>query len=62
MKNLFIYGTMFIAGTLFGAYSTLKSAEDGKVIYEDDDMFVRAADGKSCNWSVAQVHYKKPQH
>lgn len=62
MKNLFINGTLFIAGAFFGMYVISDLVEKGEVVYEDDEKFVRAEKSKSLNHSYAKVYYKKPQH
>ena len=50
-----------IAGFVVASLSVSKNVDNGKVVYENDDMYVRAAENRDNGYSWAKVHYKKPE-
>ena len=60
MKNLFRTLGLLAAGMVVGKVLTDRNVEEGDVVYENDDMYVRASNNKSGGYSDAKVIYKKP--
>lgn len=50
-----------IAGFVTATLIVSNNVNNGKVVYENDDMYVRAAENRDDGYSWAKVHYKKPQ-
>ena len=62
MKSIIKTMGIFLAGMFAGAYVIEKSVNNGDVVYEDDDMFVTAAESKSYGYSFARVNWKKSKN
>lgn len=58
--NDLLKGTILFVGGMI-ALNALRaySVGTGEVVYENDDMYVRAAKDKSHGYSWAEVHYKR---
>ena len=50
-----------IAGFVVASLSVSKNVDNGTVVYENDDMYVRASENRDNGYSWAKVHYKKPE-
>lgn len=60
MKGIIKTMGIFFVGMIVGGRIIDKSVDDGDVVYEDDNMYVTAAKGKSYGYSFARVNWKKP--
>lgn len=60
MKGMIKTIGIFLAGMIANSYIIGKSVDDGDVVYEDDNMYVTAAKGKSYGYSFARVNWKNP--
>lgn len=61
MKNILKVAGIFMCGWLVGALVTQQDVENGTVIHDDDEMYVKASDSKSHGWSYAKVVWKNPE-
>lgn len=61
MKNLFKVAGLVMAGFLVNEYMHQRILDDGEVIHEDDEKYIRVDPGKACGWSYGKVVWKKPQ-
>lgn len=61
MKNLFKTTFTFVAGIVAGFVIIENSTNKGEVVYEDDDIYVRADKTVSGGSSHAKVFYKNPK-
>ena len=57
LKTVGIFAGGFLAGMIFVG----KAADDGEVVYDGDDMYVKAEESKKCGWSYAKVVWKNPE-
>ena len=61
MKNLFKTVLVFAGGMLAGLTWYENRTNEGEVIYENDDMYIRADKNAANGTSWAKVFYKKPR-
>lgn len=61
MKNFLKAAGLFIGGWLFGVYVQNQDIENGEVIHNDKDKYVKASKNKSMGYSLAKVVYKNPE-
>ena len=50
----------FLLGAVTVSYILGNDVDNGDVVYEDDNMYVKAAKSKSYGYSLARVNWKKP--
>lgn len=60
MKNVLTAAGLMMAGWIVGTVIIGRDIDKGDVVYENDDMYVKATESKSRGWSFAEVHWKKP--
>lgn len=60
MKGIIKTVGIFLVGWIAGTCINNKDVEDGDVVYEDDNMYVKAAKSKTYGYSLARVNWKKP--
>ena len=61
MKNILIGVGLFVGGMYAATYIHGSCVEDGDVIYNDDEKYVKAAKSKTGGWSLAKVVWKNPE-
>ena len=61
MKNLFKTAAVFVGGIIAGLVWYETRTNDGEVVYENDDMFIRADKSVTSGQSWAKVFYKNPK-
>lgn len=60
MNNLLKAAALFAGGFLAGMIFVGDAADKGEVVYDGDDMYVKAEESKKCGWSYAKVVWKNP--
>ena len=61
MKNLGKLAVAFVLGMGTCGVIILSDMDNGEVVHEDDNMYVKASKDKSTGWSFARVNWKKPE-
>lgn len=60
MKDLVKMGVVFAAGMITYGVMLSRDIDKGDVVYDGDDMYVKASSGKSGGYSFARVNWKNP--
>ena len=58
MKNLLKYVVVGAIGAIVGQMVINRDVENGDVVYEDDDMYVKTSKSRTCGYSFARVNWK----
>lgn len=58
MKNLLKYVAAGVIGSIVSQMITNMDVENGDVVYEDDDMYVKTSKSRTCGYSFARVNWK----
>ena len=61
MKNLGKLAVAYVLGMFTYGVIIMSDLNNGEVIHEDDNMYVKASKDRSSGWSFARVNWKKPE-
>lgn len=61
MKNLGKLAVAFVLGMVTCDMMIMSNLDNGEVVHEDDNMYVKASKNRSTGWSFARVNWKKPE-
>ena len=61
MKNLGKLAVAFVLGMATCGVFIMSDLDNGEVVHEDDNMYVKDSKNKSTGWSFARVNWKKPE-
>lgn len=61
MKNLGKLAVAFVLGMVTCDMMIMSNLDNGEVVHEDDNMYVKASKSRSAGWSFARVNWKKPE-
>lgn len=58
MKNLLKYVAVGAIGAIVGQIIINRDVENGDLVYEDDDMYVKTSKSRTYGYSLARVNWK----
>ena len=61
MKNLGKLAVAYVLGMFTYGVIIMSDLNNGEVVHEDDNMYVKASKDRSSGWSFARVNWKKPE-
>ena len=62
MKTLLALVTGFVGGCAFISWAISENIDDGDVICNNDDFYVKAETDKKYGYGMARVFYKNPEN
>lgn len=61
MKNLGKLAVAYVLGMFTYGVIIISDLDNGEVVHEDSNMYVKASKDRSSGWSFARVNWKKPE-